>query len=128
MISSSFVEQRPWHNITMSLDPVSCNKPTSFSPCLFDIVTFCCSTTGFWADRGRAILTVTARLKGEKKRTCKAQQRTGSERKRRLGSRVNELLRPWSAGSGSSRSDGRRQLIREIGAALPDSSENQSIS
>jgi hypothetical protein len=53
---------------------------------LFDIVTFCCSTTGFWADGGRAILTVTVRLKDDKKRTCKeeAGNRLGVEAARRF--------------------------------------------
>lgn len=39
----TFEALAPWHNITISLAPVSCNKPTSFSPCLLVTRTFC-----FW--------------------------------------------------------------------------------
>lgn len=34
--------RKPWHRITISLVPASCNMPTSLLPCLLGIMTFSC--------------------------------------------------------------------------------------
>jgi len=38
----TFDERNPWHMTTVSVEPVSCKTPTSFSPWLFSITTLWC--------------------------------------------------------------------------------------